>query len=144
MRKPTAVVDAWFAGLNLGDIDKTAALFDPKHHSIKNAANPTIAGADAAQRLLEDFFDRTSGRRFHVHEVAYGERMAFAHWTATLTFADGAAVAGCVVEPFTVEIDGVDTFVFNAYGQIVELQILHQTTSVAIAAATHMKEEATA
>ena len=118
-------------------------MFDPHEQVITNAANPTVTGPDAATTVLHEFFTRTTARDFTVHSVAHGEHVSFAHWTAQLTFGDGATVAGHTVNAFATAIQGVDTFAFNADDLLTAVEILHQTSSVAIAAAAHAKKETT-
>lgn len=131
-------VRAWFDGLNAGDITTTADLF-AANHSIKNAANPTITGPDASHSVLVEFLERTTSRHFEIHTIAHGEHVTFAHWTGELTFRDGANVAGETVNPFTVRITGIDTFTFDEQNNFTDVQIIHQTTTVAAAAAAHAK-----
>lgn len=134
-----SIIQIWFDGLNAGDLESTVALFDPHEQVITNAANPMVIGPDAAATVLGEFFTRTTDRDFTVHAVAHGEHVSFAHWTAQLTFADGANVAGHTVNAFTTAIEGVDTFGFNDDGLLATVEILHQTTTVAIAAAANAK-----
>lgn len=138
-----SLIQSWFDGLNAGDLESTVALFDPHEQVITNAANPTVIGSDAATTVLTEFFTRTTDRAFNVLAVAHGEHVSFAHWTAQLTFADGATVAGYTVNAFTTAVEGVDTFDFNDDGLIVTVEILHQTTGVAIAAAANAKKGTT-
>lgn len=135
---PNGAVDAWFAGLNLGDADMVKAHFAPVHR-IRNAANPPIEGPRAVDDLLQEFFVRTSQRDFTVHGVAHSTSRAFARWTADITFADGATVAGHVVDEFTTTFDGIDVFAFDEHGRIIAVDIIHQTTTVALAAADHTR-----
>jgi limonene-1,2-epoxide hydrolase len=138
------IIQNWFDGLNAGDLEPTIALFDPHEQTITNAANPTVAGPDAAADVLREFFTRTTERVFVVHTIAQGEQVSFAHWAAQLTFAERATVAGHTVNPFTAEIEGVDTFAFNPDGLLLTVEILHQTTTVALAAAANAKKGTTA
>jgi hypothetical protein len=131
-------IDTWFDGLNATQRDPIAALFAP-HHLIRNAANPPLEGPDAIDRLLGDFYERTTSRHFTLHATANSPTRSFARWTGELTFADGATVAGHTVEAFTITIDGIDIFEFDPSGLISTLDIVHQTTTVAVAAAAHAR-----
>ncbi|MEY2591514.1 MAG: SnoaL-like domain [Acidimicrobiaceae bacterium] len=137
------VIQSWFDYLNAGDLESAVALFDPSEQVITNAANPAVMGPDAAATVLDEFFTRTVDRDFTVHTVAHGDHVSFAHWTAQLTFADGATVAGHTVNAFTAAIEGVDTFGFNKDGLLMTVEILHQTTTVAVAAAANAKKGTT-
>lgn len=137
------VIQSWFDHLKAGDLESTVALFDPKEQVISNAASPTVMGPDAAATVLNEFFTRTVARDFTVHTVAHGEHVSFAHWTAQLTFADGATVAGHTVNEFTEAIEGIDTFGFKPDGLLTTVEILHQTNTVAVAAAANAKKGTT-
>lgn len=132
------VIDTWFDGLNTTQRDPIATLFAP-HHLIRNAANPPLEGPDAIDRLLGDFYERTTSRHFTVHGTAHSPTRSFARWTGELTFADGATIAGHTVEAFTINIDGIDIFEFGTTGHITTLDIVHQTTTVAVAATAHTR-----
>lgn len=143
MTNKDTIIQNWFDGLNAGELEPTTALFDPYEQAITNAANPTVTGPAAAAEVLHEFFTRTTARDFLVHTMAHGEKVSFAHWTARLTFADGATVAGHTVAPFTAEIEGVDTFAFNSDGLLSTVEILHETTTVAVAAAANARKGTT-
>ncbi|MER5382229.1 nuclear transport factor 2 family protein [Streptomyces sp. NPDC002688] len=137
MNDHTATILRWFELLNRGDSDGFVELF-AKSPYIKNAADPELSGPAAARTLVSDFFTRTSERTFVVHGTAVGKTHSFAWWTATLTFKAGGTVAGRILaEPFAVEIEGIDVFTFDQAGLIQTVHIIHQTTTVALAAAQH-------
>lgn len=105
-------------------------LFGPSQR-IRNAANPPIDGADAARRLLEDFFRRTTSRHFTLIDMAEGDGEVFACWTGELTFAPGVTIGDvCLQQPLTVALRGVERFHCDANGQVVELDIVHETTTI--------------
>lgn len=135
MRENTKLLVArWFDGLNNSDLGGLLSLFGttPK---IRNAANPPLEGADAPRQLLEDFFERTSARLFTVIDMAENGRQVFAYWTGELTFAPGVMVAGvCLTRPLKIQLRGVERFQLDENNRIAELDITHETTSVALAA----------
>lgn len=124
------VLARWFDGLNAGEIDDLLALFAPSPF-IRNAANPPMSGPMAARTLLMDFFERTRSRTFNLLDAAENDRQVFAAWTAELTFRKGARV-GELALPFdvTVPLRGIDRFKLDDADRIVELDIVHETTSV--------------
>jgi hypothetical protein len=128
------VIKAWFDGLNRTDIDGLLSLFAPSP-IIRNAANPPMEGPEAARRLLEDFFHRTTARRFDVTDSAEGDGQVFACWQGTLTFAAGTMIADVLLEqPMTVPLRGVERFRLDQQGRISELDIVHETSSILQAA----------
>lgn len=132
------VMETWFSGLDAGERSPIEALF-ASTHTIRNAAAPPETGPRAIRALLEDFYERTSHRAFTVRGTASSSRRSFARWSARLTFATGAVVAGIEVETFAVDLVGLDVFTFDDDGLVSELDIIHQTTSVAIAAAANAR-----
>lgn len=134
------LITQWFEGLNEGRSDDVAALFSPVSHRIKNAAAPEQSGPTAAKEVLSEFLTRTSARTFAVKSIAHGMQLSFAWWIGELTFADGAVIAGHPVKPFTATVEGIDVFDFDENGRITSMDIVHQTTTVAIAAAANTKE----
>ncbi|MGW2539954.1 nuclear transport factor 2 family protein [Kitasatospora sp. NPDC001574] len=137
MNEHTATMLRWFELLNRGDSDGVVGLFAESPY-IKNAASPALTGPTAARTLVNDFFTRTTGRTFLVHGTAVGSTHSFAWWTATLTFKAGSTVAGCLLaEPFSAELEGIDVFTFDRAGLIQTVFIIHQTTTVSLAAAQH-------
>ena len=93
----------------------------------------------------EDFCSRTVARHFDVIDGAAKDNEVFAAWTASLTFRSGITIAG-VTQPRDVEVPlrGAERFVVGVNGRIVELHIVHETTSVAQAhrAAAAAEQEA--
>jgi SnoaL-like domain len=139
--KAKLLVARWFDGLNNSDLGGLLSLFSPSP-KIRNAANPPLEGPRAPQQLLTDFFERTTARRFSVVDMAEADRQVFAHWVGELTFAAGACVAGVrLAAPVTVQLRGVERFHFNADDRIAELDIIHETTTVALAARAAAKQE---
>jgi hypothetical protein len=128
------LIERWFAGLNAGDINALIPLFAEKP-LILNAANPPLTGPEAARRLLEDFFSRTVARHFEVIDAAASDNDVFAAWTAVLTFRRGITIAG-VTLPCDLEVPlrGAERFVLDADGRIAQVDIVHETTSVMLAA----------
>ncbi|MEU9272665.1 nuclear transport factor 2 family protein [Streptomyces sp. NPDC048251] len=137
MNDHTATMHRWFELLNHGDSDGIVDLFAESPY-IKNAASPELSGPVAARTLVNGFFARTTERSFLVHGTALGSTHSFAWWTATLTFKAGSTVAGRILaEPFSAEIEGIDVFAFDQAGLIQTVHIIHETTTVALAAAQH-------
>jgi len=139
----TLLIERWFDGLNRSDLQSLLTLFSPSPR-IRNAANPPIEGSQAAKLLLEDFFRRTTSRHFDVIDAAEHDRQVFACWVGDLTFASGIKIAGIELsEPLTVALRGVERFLLTPDGRISEVDIVHETTTVAQAAraaATTTKE----
>jgi hypothetical protein len=132
--RSTHVVTAWFAGLKTGDLEELVSLFAPDPR-IKNGAQPLLVGPGAARRLLTDFFERTSARCFEVIDAAEGEGQIFAAWTAELTFRKGIQIADVVLPAeLVVPLRGIERFELDSTGRIVALDIVHETTSVVVAA----------
>lgn len=138
------VISEWFEGLNTTDLPRLIALFAPAPR-IRNAANPPIAGPDAANKLLSEFFARTTSRHFEVVDWAAEGGQVFAYWTGTLTFPEGLKIADMVLpHELSVPLRGVERFKLDNSGKIVELDIIHETTSLlqaARAAASSAKKE---
>ena len=130
----TSLINAWFDGLNRSDMESLRSLFGPSP-LIRNAANPPLEGPRAADQLLEDFFRRTTSRNFEVVDAAEIDEQAFAYWVGDLTFASGVTIAGVeLTQPLTVTLRGVERFRLTPDGRISELDIIHETTTVAQAA----------
>ena len=127
------VIQSWFNALNQSDVGAGAAIFDPAGHTICNAQNPAVSGPHVAAVGLAEFFARTTYRTFTVHSVAHGEQVSFAWWTGELVFGAGV-VAGHDVDTFTVTYRGIEVFRFSDDLLITEMHIIHETTSVALAA----------
>jgi hypothetical protein len=125
------LIARWFDGLNRGDLPALLCLFAASTR-IRNAANPPMQGPHAARELLEDFFQRTECRHFELIDAAAQDGELFAGWIATLVFRKGVSVAGRVLrDTITVELRGADWFKLDAAGCISELEIVHETASVA-------------
>lgn len=139
MTTKTDAIHAWFDALNDGKHEAAVALFEPTSHRIKNAANPAIEGPDAADQLLQDFFARTTKRRFTLGTIAHGVGRSMATWTGTLTFAEGAVIGGMEVNAFTVTFSGIEVFTFNEANLFTNVEIIHETATVARAAAAHAR-----
>ena len=144
MRKQTKqLIDKWFDGLNRSDLRSLLTLFGPSP-KIRNAANPSVEGSQAATVLLQDFFRRTTTRHFELVDAAEHDRQVFACWVGDLTFASDINLAGIdLTEPLTVRLRGVERFLLTPDGRISEVDIIHETTTVAQAAraaATKEKE----
>jgi hypothetical protein len=128
------LVQTWFDGLNRGDLDSLLELFGPVPR-IRNAANPPSEGPDAARRLLEEFFDRTSARKFDVLDCAEGDGQVFASWSGELTFRPGIRIADVTLQhEVRVRLRGAERFRLDDAGRIIELDIVHETTSPVLAA----------
>jgi len=127
------LVTRWFDGLNRGHLPGLLSMFADTV-TIQNAANPPIEGPNAANQLLEDFFQRTASRRFELIDMAERGDEVFAGWTGVLLFRKGASVAGRELrDNVQVELRGADWFKLNAAERITELLIAHETTSVMLA-----------
>jgi SnoaL-like domain len=128
------LIQVWFDGLNRGDYDRLLQLFGD-NPVIRNAANPVIRGPEAPQKLLKEFFDRTSTRRFKLVDAAEGGDLVFATWEGELTFRKGIRIADVnLPQPLRVSLRGVDRFRLDRFSRIAELDIIHETTSVVQAA----------
>lgn len=139
MATKTDAIHAWFDALNDGNQDAAVALFEPTAHRIKNAANPALEGPGAAAQLLEEFFARTTKRHFTLGTIAHGVDRSMATWTGTLTFAEGAVIAGIEVNAFTVTFSGIEVFTFNEAHLFTNVEIIHETATVARTAAAHAR-----
>lgn len=130
MKKETVqLVQNWFNGLNQSDIISLLKLFAPST-KIRNAANPLMEGENAARQLLEVFFQRTESRFLFPMEITQQDNEVFAHWKGYFTFAAGIQIADVVLnKPITVPLRGVERFILDENGKIVELDIVHETTS---------------
>ena len=123
-----------FTGLNEGSLDLLLPLFSPTQR-IRNAANPPIEGPDASRQLLTEFFRRTTDRQFELVDAAVGDGQVFACWTGRLTFPEGLQIAEVkLTKPLTVTLRGVERFHLDAAGKISELDIIHETTTLVLAA----------
>jgi hypothetical protein len=135
------LVKRWFDGLNSGNLSELLPLFGPSPR-IRNAANPPLEGPDAPRHLLEEFFRRTTARHFQLIDMAEDDGHVFACWLGTLTFAAGISIGDILLpEPLTVTLRGVERFQLEA-GRIVQMDIVHETTTVyqaALAASTKRK-----
>jgi SnoaL-like domain len=130
----TSLINAWFEGLNRSDLESLRPLFCPSPR-IRNASNPPLEGPHAVDQLLEDFFRRTKSRHFEVIDAAEIDEQAFAYWVGDLTFASGITIAGVeLTQPLTVTLRGVERFRLTPDGRISEMDIIHETTTVAQAA----------
>lgn len=128
------LLDAWFTGLNLSDLNRLLNLFSHEP-TIRNAANPVLTGPRAAHTLLHDFFSRTAARSFTMIDAAEADGHVFASWTAVLTFRPGVSIGGVTLaEQLTVPLRGIDRFKFDESAHILELDIHHETTSIPAAA----------
>lgn len=128
------LVQTWFDCLNRSDLDALLGLFGPNPR-IRNAANPPIEGPDAPRRLLEEFFGRTSARKLEVVDLAEGDGQVFACWSGELTFRPGIRIAEVTLpREIRVPLRGVERFRLDENGRITELDIVHETTSVVLAA----------
>jgi hypothetical protein len=133
-RESQSIITSWFDGLNQTDMDGLLALFAPAPR-IRNAANPPMEGPDAARRLIEDFFGRTTKRRFELIDAAEGDGQIFACWQGTLTFPANLMIGDVRLEhPLTVPLRGVERFRLDPQGCISELDIVHETSSILQAA----------
>lgn len=137
------VIDTWFRGLNEGDLEGLKELFDPSPR-IVNAANPPSEGPTAVANLLNDFFTRTSERRFELLDAAEGDGEVFAAWMGHLTMTAGLRINDIVLaEPLNITLRGIERFQLSPEGKIVQLDIVHETTSIyrsAVEAAKHEQE----
>jgi ketosteroid isomerase-like protein len=123
------LVQNWFNGLNQSDIHSLLKLFAPST-KIRNAANSLMEGENAARQLLEIFFQRTESRFLFPMEITQQGNEVFAHWKGYLTFAAGIQIADTVLDkPVTVPFRGVERFILDDNGKIVECDIVHETTS---------------
>jgi hypothetical protein len=128
------LINRWFTGLNQTNLNDLLILF-AKNPIIKNAANSEISGEKAAQQLLEGFFSRTESRHFELLDAAETENEIFAFWIGEYVFRPGVQIADVVLEEsMTVKIKGVERFCINEEFRIVRCDIMHETTSIVIAA----------
>lgn len=128
------LIERWFDGLNRSDLPALLALFSPLP-KIRNAANPPVEGPDAARTLLEEFFQRTCARRFELIDAAETDNQVFVAWKGELTFPSGTRIGDVTLAvPLTVPLRGADRFRIDRDGQIVELDIVHETSSILQAA----------
>lgn len=128
------LVQTWFDCLNRSDLEALLGLFAPAPR-IRNAANPVLQGPDAPRRLLEEFFDRTSARKFELIDLAEGNGQIFACWSGELTFRPGIRIAEVTLpREIRVPLHGAERFQLDGSGRITELDIVHETTSVVLAA----------
>jgi hypothetical protein len=90
-----------------------------------------VESEDAANKLLDDFFERTATRRFRVLDAAVQGNQVFAGWEGELVFRAGITIAGMTLPTeLTVHLRGAERFQLNSDGKIEELDIYHETTSV--------------
>jgi hypothetical protein len=131
MRKPVqTLLNDWFRGLNSGSISELVALF-AESPVIRNAANPPTSGPAAARTLLTDFFNRTRSRTFTIVDAAENNDDVFAAWTAELVFRAGAQIGDLTLPcDVPVRLRGIERFRLDQAFRIVELDIVHETTSV--------------
>lgn len=137
------VAETWFEGLNCSDMSKLLGLFGPNGARIRNAAQPLISGAEGPRRLLEDFFARTESRHFAMIDHTITANEVVAGWHGILTFRAGIQIADAkLTKPLSVALRGVDRFVLDSTGRVVEIAIDHETTSVVQAArAAKMRDQ---
>lgn len=128
------LINLWFTGLNQTNLDDLLKLF-AKNPVIKNAANPEQNGEKAAKELLEGFFYRTQSRWFELIDAAENGNEIFAYWAGEYIFRPGIQIADIVLEePLAVNVKGVDRFCVNEEFKITRCDIVHETTSMVVAA----------
>ena len=136
MNKLTTIA-AYFEALNERDVEAAARAFHPRSHTVRNAAQPAISGPEAMAETVRGLFARTESVQFTVRSMCEDGDTVLADWQATFVFAEGAVLNGQRTHRFRVSIEGIDAFVFDADGFVVDCQIMHETATVARAAAAH-------
>ena len=120
----------WYEGLAEGDVEGLLRLFAASPR-IRNAAHTPVQGPQAARTYLEDFFGRTAQRRFQLLSLADGGTQVFAAWAAEIVFRKGVTVAGrSLSRDFMHKQRGIDWFTFDDGERVVELEVVHETSSL--------------
>lgn len=124
------LVQAYFDAETRGDVDAVARLCAPDV-VVRNAAQPPQHGLAGVREFVTSFSRRTSDRHFAILAIASEGPVVFAWWRAALTFNAGLAFGSVVTQrPFKVVLDGICRMKINESGNIIELDIVHETTSV--------------
>jgi SnoaL-like domain len=121
---------SYFRAEECGDAETIVGMCDERVMII-NAAQPPAYGLDGARRFVEDFRSRTTRRLFQVCSLAVRGTSAFAEFRCRITFREGAQFGPAVraQKEFTVELQGVCRFEFNATGKLIFLRIFHETST---------------
>jgi hypothetical protein len=123
-------IQRWYDGLAMADVERLLLLFAPTSR-IRNAAHEPVAGPGAARAYLEDFFARTTARRFQLLSQAENGRQIFAAWAAEIVFRKGVKIAGRTLRrDFAHKQRGVDWFTLDDRGRVTELEVVHETSSL--------------
>lgn len=123
------LVSDYFAAEEQGDVEAVVALCSDDV-VIRNAAQPPVYGKEGARKFASDFKARTDERRFKVLTVAINDDVCFAWWDGEITFKEGVAF-GTVMSKraFKVNLQGVCRFKVDAFGDIKELDVVHETST---------------
>ena len=123
-------VERYFQAEEAGHVDWIVAACS-EDVVIYDAGQPPSRGPAGVRTRLTEFLDRTSSRKFEVLAVAAENNVVYAWWQARLTFRAGATFGPMTNKrSFDVTIPGIHRFLFNSSGQIRELDVAHETTTV--------------
>jgi hypothetical protein len=117
-----------------GEVEALVHLFSP-YAVIINAANPVQFGPQGARNYIQAFKDRTHQRKFDIENISFYNDTIMVWWHAQIEFRSGVAFGDIISKKaFKAPLKGVCRFRFNSNGEIEELDVVHETSSVAILA----------
>jgi len=128
------VVRKYFEMEEIGDVEGVVDLCH-SNVTVVNAANPIQFGKEGVRQYVTTFKDRTTQRKFSVGTISIHNDNVMVWWDAKITFKSGIAFGPVKSQKeFEANLKGVCRFKFNSEGQILELDIFHETTTALILA----------
>lgn len=132
--KAADVVRTYFALEEIGDVEGVVELCHP-NVVVVNAANPTQFGREGVRQYVQTFKDRTAQRKFTVGTFSIHNDNVMVWWDAKITFKAGIPFGPVISQKeFEAALKGVCRFKFNTDGQILELDVFHETTTALLLA----------
>jgi ketosteroid isomerase-like protein len=126
-----SIVEQYFDAEERGDVEGVVDLCDDGA-IVRNAAQPPQHGKTGVREYVSLFKSRTERRTFRLLAIAEEGSVVYAWWDADLVFKAGISFGPVVTNrPFQTRLQGVCRFKFAPSGLVEELDVVHETSSVA-------------